>query len=365
MMPRWIGRKLSAEIENLVALGKYAVTRRDLLRRLTESMHCIVIETTNICNADCVFCAYQYQDRPAGTMAMPLFEKVIDQFCESGGTSVSLTPTVGDPLVDRRLLDRLAYVKRFPQVKTLGMYTNMISLDHVGAEALVGSGITWLTVSTSGFDQAMYERVYRSPAYKQVLRNILAFGRANAAAGHPVDYFIDMRVDRPAAEVYASSDYRAVAEVVGESRIGLKLRYDNWSGKITPGELSGNMRLRGRSTLRAPRISPCYELYDGPMVYWDGRVGACGCRDVDARELIIGHVNDDHLAAIWLGEGIRQLRREFLTPDIRPICDTCTHYQNVSNLLRPNYRHVLATLVPIPPAVRASHGVPASPSDDR
>jgi hypothetical protein len=345
--PRWLIRKCRYELQGLYALVKYPFAKDALLARLRGTMPTVSIETTNICNADCVFCAYQYQQRATGVMSMALFQKVVDEFAEVGGGRLALTPTVGDPLVDKHILGRIRYARSVPQITHIGMCTNMISLERFGADAVVRSGLTSLIVSTSGFDARMYERVYRSREYPRVLRSILAFAEANNAAGRPVDLRIELRVDRPAAEVLASADFRTVAELVGAERIGIKYRYDHWSGRITQQQLSGTMRLRGWTRIRAPRMTPCSELYSGPMVYWDGRVGACGCRDLDARELIIGDANVSHIADIWLGDEIRRLRAQFLTPKIRPICASCTHYQNLSIVLRRDQRDYLSGLRPL------------------
>ena len=82
------------------------------------------------------------------------------------------------------------------------------------------------------------------------------------------------------------------------------------------------------------------------MVYWDGSVGACGCRDVNASELIIGNVRDSHLGDIWFGENIRKLRDEFMTAGIKPICANCKHYNNISHLLSSHNRQYLANIKP-------------------
>ena len=164
----------------------------------------------------------------------------------------------------------------------------------------------------------------------QILENVKRFASANNAAGRPVDFQIDMRVDRPVADVFASADYADVAALVGADRISVKFRYDNWAGLITPDQLSGTMRLRKPL---AAKPAPCSELYTGPIVYWDGTVGACGCRDVDAKELVIGDAKRDHLGTIWFGEEIRRLRREFTTDRIKPICQSCTHYNSVATML--------------------------------
>lgn len=320
----WEGRKR-------LAYASYRLQRRRVLPLLERSLDRLSIETTNICNADCVFCAYQYQERATGVMSTALFTKVIDEFSALGGGELGLTPTVGDPLVDPHIVERIRYARSKPNIKTIGMYSNMISLDRIGLDALLTSGIGTIVVSTSGFDEAMYKRVYRSSMYAQMLDNVKRFARANNAAGRPVDFQIDMRADRPAAEVFALPDHAGVQDVVGADKIGIKFRYDSWAGLITADQLQGAMQLRKPKA----KPSPCSELYSGPIVYWDGSVGACGCRDVNASELIIGDATRDDLQTIWFGEELRRLREEFTTPKIRPICDTCTHYNSVAVLLMP------------------------------
>jgi MoaA/NifB/PqqE/SkfB family radical SAM enzyme len=335
----WETRKRFAKFE-------FLFRRKSLLPFLESSISHVSIETTNICNANCVFCAYQYQQRPTGVMSVELFRKIIDEYSDLGGGELGLTPTVGDPLVDKDIVSRIAYARSKPNIHKIGMYSNMISLDRVGLEALLHSGISTIVVSTSGFDEEMYKRVYRSNMYGQMLNNVKSFGIANNKAGRPVDFQIDMRADRPAEEVYQYADYRKVAEIVGPEKIGIKFRYDNWAGAITADQLSGSMRLR---TPTRSKNEPCSELYSGPMIYWDGRVGACGCRDINASELIIGNVNADHLGAIWFGEEIRRLRSEFVTDKIRPICASCTHYNSVATILMDKSR-----LVDIKPAAMAA-----------
>jgi len=280
-------------------------------------------------------------------MTMPLFHKLIAEYAEVGGGDLNLTPTVGEPLADRYLIERIKFARANPAIKNIGMYSNLISLQRFGAEELVHSGLASLTVSTSGFDEDMYKRVYRSTEYKRMYKNVMAFARANLDAGSPVFLFVDMRADRPAKEVFSYPDYKSLANLIGEKRIGLKFRYDNWAGRITQNQLLGNMKLRSHINLLRPRISPCSELYNGPMVYWDGRVGACGCRDVDARDLIIGDANTEHIADIWMGHKLKTLREEFLTSKIKDICKTCTHYNPIAVVMRHDHIKYLQNIHPI------------------
>lgn len=346
MIVKLLYRKFLYELQTIYALAKYPFLKEKLLECLSGAIPSISIETTNICNANCTFCAYQYQKRPTGIMEMELFKKIIDEYAECGGGVVGFTPTVGDPLVDPYIVERIRYARSKPEISGVTMYSNMISLKRFGAKALVESGLTALTVSTSGFDESMYQRVYRSKMYKQVLSNIKVFAEANREAGDPVDFRITMRVDRSGSEVSASKDFQEIAALVGIDHISIKFRYDSWAGKITQDQLSGNMKLRRISNLRNPRLSPCSAMYFGPMVYWDGKVGACGCRDVNASELIIGDAKASHLAEIWFGEEIRRLREDFLTPRRKDICKNCSHYNNVAIFLRPDLNDFLRDLKP-------------------
>ncbi len=61
------------------------------------------LETVNLCNNDCLICAYRNQERAKTHMSMEVFEKTIGDYADMGGGYVSLTPLVGDVLLVGRL----------------------------------------------------------------------------------------------------------------------------------------------------------------------------------------------------------------------------------------------------------------------
>ena len=63
------------------------------------------LEFTNLCNANCIFCPYQFQERPTGFMTDEVFEKAVNDYVKINGGSVGLTPIVGDALIDPKFLD--------------------------------------------------------------------------------------------------------------------------------------------------------------------------------------------------------------------------------------------------------------------
>ena len=326
-------RKLAYELNNIAALLRYPFYRKNIIHTLEKSMTGLQLELTNICNANCVFCAYQYQERPTGLMSMELYRRLVAEYDEWGGGDLILTPTVGDVLICSDLIERIQYARSKQNIKDIYFTTNMIMLDRFNIVDLVRSGVSMVTVSLAGFDENMYQRVYRSKMYQRVILNIKAFAKQNNADGRPVDLKISLRPDVPVLNLFKGKDFEEISALVDASNIGTSFAFDNWGGKITASNLIGTMRLRRPAIFRRPRISVCAQLYSGVCVFWDGRVGACGCRDVNASELIIGDANVSTLRDIWSGYEIKKLREEFMTDKVPNICKNCTHYTNMSTFL--------------------------------
>ena len=68
------------------------------------------IETTNHCQADCVFCPRSTIGRSKGNMKQDLFERVVEQ-CVEGGVRLVHLHGYGEPLIDKHLPDRIRYCK--------------------------------------------------------------------------------------------------------------------------------------------------------------------------------------------------------------------------------------------------------------
>ena len=73
-------------------------------------------EISNACNADCSFCAYRYQKRKKHIMNLEMFKKTVDEYSSDGGGTISFTPVVGDPLMDKKLIDKIQYSRSFHSV---------------------------------------------------------------------------------------------------------------------------------------------------------------------------------------------------------------------------------------------------------
>ena len=71
----------------------------------------VQIESTNICNAKCVFCPRDEMHRRQGVMAMDLFRKIVDECAQLGITHIRVH-NYGEPFMDRRLTEKVRYAKQ-------------------------------------------------------------------------------------------------------------------------------------------------------------------------------------------------------------------------------------------------------------
>lgn len=286
-------------------------------------------ETTNICNADCIFCGYQYQDREKGNMPMELYKKAIDEYVSLGGKNIGFTPVVGDPLVDKYIIERIKYAMD-KKIEDIYFHTNGILLGRKNlVDELLTSGLKKLHVSTAGFDREMFERVYRSKKYDDLVEGVRKLLRRNKELGNPVTIFMEFRPDKPIEEVLKDPDFvEYVKPYIPENRISWITEFDNWGGMITEDQLTGNMKMA-----TAPNVKkrPCSRTFTA-MVMWDGDIRACSCRFKAGsfNDLTVGNINGDNtLNSVWKGQPVRDLRRTFVKDELHEVCQSCSWYEAI------------------------------------
>lgn len=321
-MKHWLDAAL---VEFYSRARRGAVRRRlESLSRLPRTLH---IEGTNVCNARCVFCAYPQMGRPKQTMPMDDFRRVVDEYVLMGGRHVSLTPIVGDPLVDRFFFERLDDLHRRPQIRHFSFYTNAILLtSQVSARLMTYGRKLTVNVSWGGFDRQTYQRLMGVDKLDEVYDNVRAFIEHKRRTDSAVRLAVALRC---AAADCRGEVWDGLCAFEREGLLGFTRldEYDSWAGKITAGALaSAGLRPRRRPRKRGA----CELLVSKPVVLADGRVNACACRDVEA-ELIIGDLHGSSLAELLAGDGINQLIERHERGDYPDVCRRCTYYVSIYN----------------------------------
>jgi len=298
--------------------------RLEELRKLPRGLH---VEGTNICNAKCVFCAYPQMERTKTTMSMDDFKAVVDQYVAMGGRSVSLTPIVGDPFVDKHVFERLDHLMGLDDVRAISFYTNAILMTAEKSERLMAyASKLHVHVSWGGFDAATWNEIMGVKKFDAARDAVLAFLEIKKRTGTEIPFTLALRCPTSACTGELWDQLRA-DEREGLVEIAGLPDYDSWAGKIAPDALTAV----GLEPRKMPyKRGACELLFTKPVVLANGEVNACACRDVEA-ELIVGNVHDTPLDEIWAGGEIDRLIDRHERGDYPDVCKRCTYFVSVYN----------------------------------
>jgi hypothetical protein len=308
-----------------------------------ETPKTLFVETTNICNADCVFCAYQYQAgfRPGkGVMKPELFEKALRDYqkmpaLKSGKQKqINFTPLVGEPLVDPHIIDRARRAKELGFRVTF--FSNGILLNRIDLNALLDTQVETIAISTAPFDRESHELLYRTEGkYDDLCHGLEKLLKLRNERNSPTEISIYFRAHIDLKKILTLPDFQRMIlphlrpqEV--ENLYAQVGSFDTWGGQIKQSDLPNGMTIA-----HAPRLKyrPCQWTFFLQVMY-DGRVRACSCRFTGREKneedgLFVGDIRENTLEVIWRGPNLHALRRRFGQGQLPRVCQSCTMYRSI------------------------------------
>jgi MoaA/NifB/PqqE/SkfB family radical SAM enzyme len=298
------GRQVRGAAEKLLLANARPVRRllllsgRDRSPRLPEIVQ---IESTNICNAKCVFCPRDDMHRRQGVMEMGLYRKIVDECVELGIEHVRMH-NYGEPFIDRQLVDKVRYAKErgIPQV---GMISNGSLITDQVARGMIEAGLDAINISVDASGREVFESTRIGLKYDKVIANIerLLAIRAELGRTRPKLILSFVRQNNSVEEQTFIEHWQARVDKVHITDL------HNWAGTLNT-ESDVNF--------------PCYRPWLTFTALWDGRVALC-CADFDGKE-ILGDLRSSTIREIWNSEPFLRVRRAHLEsggPDICRACD--------------------------------------------
>lgn len=267
------------------------------------------LETIAVCDAACVFCPYPKMERAKGTMGMDLFRQIIDQAVTVPMIDHITLTGLGEPLLDRFLFERIAYVRKVLPGINLDLVTNGSFLTAKRIDDFIALGLTCLSVSLNASNAAKRKAIMGVDNFDHVVEMC--------------EYAIAMGAGKMRVLVkgVASKDLMEGAEHADFLKA--------WGGQCDqPGgkaflHLEGNWAGSVWKT-RMPMVTPCSRALTQIMVLWDGRVSLC-CFDAEGAE-ILGDLNTQPLRDVFNGPRASFIRDAHLAgrrSEI-PLCAGCT-----------------------------------------
>ena len=297
-------RALRSTVERTL-VGRARLVRRALLaagrERAPHLPEIVQIESTNICNAKCVFCPRDEMKRRQGVMDMALYRKIVDECVALGITHVRMH-NYGEPFIDRQLVEKVRYAKErgVPQV---GMISNGSLITDEVARGMIDAGLDAINISVDASGKEVFDRTRIGLKYDKVIANIERLLRLRIELGqtHPKMILSFVRQND-------SDDERAFIE--------------HWRARVDKVHVTDLHNWAGTLNREADVNFPCYRPWLTFTVLWDGRVSLC-CADFDGRE-VLGDLRTSTIQEVWNGEAYRRVRRQHLEsggPDICTACD--------------------------------------------
>ena len=260
----------------------------------------VQIESTNICNAKCVFCPRDEMHRKQGIMSFDLFKKVVDECAELGITHVRVH-NYGEPFVDRKLVEKVRYAKQ-RGIAQVGMISNGSLINEEVARGMIEAGLDAINISVDASGKEVFESTRIGLKYDKVIANIERIVRIRAELGkkRPKLILSFVRQNNSADEQAFIEHWRNIADKIHITDL------HNWGGTLNH-ESDVNY--------------PCYRPWLTFTVLWDGRVSLC-CADFDGHT-ILGDMSTSSIQDIWNAEPYRKARREHLESGGPDVCRSC------------------------------------------
>ena len=260
----------------------------------------VQIESTNLCNAKCVFCPRDEMHRRQGVMDFDLFRKIVDECAELGITHVRVH-NYGEPFLDKQLVEKVRYAKS-RGIAEVGMISNGSLITEELARGMIEAGLDAINISVDAAGKDVFERTRLNLDYDTVIGNVRTVVRLRDEYGRrrPRLILSFVRQDNSADEQAFIHEWSQVADKIHITDL------HNWAGT-----------LHGRSDVRYP----CYRMWLTFTVLWDGRVSLC-CADYDGRN-VLGDLRTSSIAEVWNNQAYRAVRRQHLESGGPEICRSC------------------------------------------
>lgn len=317
--------KITALIRKIDNLQIFLI---QVIFKKTTSPNAIYIEPTNICDANCIFCAYQFYGAKKGCLNIETLKKILNEAKEIGVKNINLTPFAGEILVDNNILGKINLIKEYKFDK-VGTYTNLLNLHNIDTKKFLNSGLTELHISSAPLKKDLYEKIYRVNKYDIFLKNLIhllkVFNNSNRKTIKNI--YLEFRSPLTFHECINLPDYILhVKELITENiNVSSMNVFDSWMGAIKETDLINGMNI---AKPNGKKIIPCSRL-NIVQILSNGDIRVCGCRFNNKSKkdvFYVGNISKVSIKNAYNSNTVYKIKKGFITHDPVIECQKCSWY---------------------------------------
>ncbi len=270
------------------------------------------IESTNVCNLHCPFCATTSKNwgpYRKGFIDFSLFKRIIDEGIENGLCSVKFSLR-GEPLLHPKLCEMVQYSKE-RGILDIYFNTNATLLNEEKINRLIDAGLDRISISFEGITKRVYEKYRVGASYENVLANVkkLRFIRDKRGLSYP--------------------QIRVQTVLLPELKESFPEYVEFWQG-IADEVAYLDPRREGPDDDHRGLIADwiCPFLWQRMVILWDGTLLPCLMHGVSDFELMaLGNVKDVSIKDMWLSEKVFSYREFHKSGQANKLeaCDRCSY----------------------------------------
>lgn len=291
--------------------------------RLVPPPDRMYIESTNLCNLDCVMCPTGLKQitRPKGYMDFDVFRAIVDEMAP--WVKATTLHIWGEPLMHRRIFDMIAYCHQKGLRSEIS--TNATLLDERKAKGLLDAGLSTIYLCLDGFRPETYESIRVKGDYERTNNNIRRFLDLKTTGGYTNPY-VNLQIIQMEKTLPEIEEFVEAWSLLGVDHINVK-PFDSWGNQID--EIS-QLRADDPSSFLPQERYACPNLWYHVHIYWDGSIAMCD-RDFNlSYDLgsVISPGGQVEVMKNWNGsrmQGLRQLHLDGQADSVSP-CDRCVEW---------------------------------------
>ncbi|MCX6802972.1 MAG: radical SAM protein [Candidatus Diapherotrites archaeon] len=290
----------------------------------------VKIETTNICNLNCVMCPNSVMKRKKGFIDLNLVKKIVSEV-KPYAENISLH-FMGEPLLHPNLFEIIKECKK-ANINTI-FSTNARLMTKKLSKGILSSGLDLIIMNLDGTNKETYETIRRNSDFEKTKANIMNLLKTKIKYKKKTPLTVVQAVQLKKNEKEMNS-FKNMWEKIGVD--GLKVRIAHtWSGSV---DIETKKETR-------PKVAnlPCFDIWAKIVITWNGNVVPC-CNDFDAQN-VFGNINKQTISEVWNCDKFVDFRKKLLTKGHYniPICKDC-YPKEIKNsfpsfLLRSQYYRV-------------------------
>ncbi len=270
------------------------------------------IESTDICNLRCPFCASTFArwgPSNRGFMDMELFKRIIDEGSECGLYSIKLSLR-GEPLLHPEIAEMIKYARK-KGILDIYFNTNAVLLAPDMIDRLLDAGLFRISISIEGTTKEVYERYRTGAKFEQVFNNVknLRESRDKRKLSFPQIRIQTVLLDELKESL---SSYLQFWKEIADEVSYLDAR------KETPQDSHNG----------ASADWACPFLWQRMCILWDGTLLPCLMHGVtDLVSMTLGNVKEVSIKKMWNSSKcirLRNLHKKGLSHKIRA-CRECSY----------------------------------------